>query len=74
MGVNIKNIKSVMHYGLPRSATDYVQEIGRCGRGGQPGNAILLRSKTEIHGPCYRKITDDEVDVINFFFGDTRCI
>ena len=54
MGVNMKNIKSVIHYGLPRSITEYVQKIGRCGRGGQLGNGVSLRAETGVNKYCYR--------------------
>lgn len=53
---------------------EYVQETAICGRSGQPGKAILLRSETEKNRHCYREITNDEALTIDFFFGDTRCI
>ena len=42
MGVNFKDIRSVVHYGPPRSLDDFIQEIGRGGRDGLPAKAILF--------------------------------
>ncbi|KAF6842735.1 hypothetical protein CMUS01_02796 [Colletotrichum musicola] len=32
----------VVHHGLPYSAIDYAQHIGRAGRAGQPAQAVLI--------------------------------
>lgn len=42
MGINKNNLRAVLHYELPQSLEHYVQEIGRCGRDGAQGVAILL--------------------------------
>ena len=41
MGINIPDIKYVVNWGVPSSATTYWQEVGRCGRDGEPAKAIL---------------------------------
>lgn len=45
MGVDIPNIRSVVHFGIPGSVEDYVQETGRAGRDGELSEAILIQSK-----------------------------
>lgn len=41
MGVNIQDIHTVVHWGLPRNYVSYWQEIGRAGRNGLPAEAYL---------------------------------
>jgi len=43
MGVDIPNVRTVIHYGPPTDVDDYVQESGCAGRDGFPSNAILYR-------------------------------
>lgn len=42
MGVNKDDVRYVIHYHLPGNIQNYMQEIGRAGRDGQPALAILL--------------------------------
>lgn len=42
MGINKADIRLVIHYHLPTTLADYVQEIGRAGRDGQQAMAIML--------------------------------
>ena len=41
MGVNIPNIRQIIHYGAPSDLESYVQDVGGGGRNGQPCKAIL---------------------------------
>lgn len=42
MGVNLKDVRNVIHYGPPREVDDFVQEMGRAGRDGNPAKSLLF--------------------------------
>lgn len=42
MGIDKKDIRTVIHYDVPLSVESYIQEAGRGGRDGNTANAILL--------------------------------
>ncbi len=59
MGIDKADIRSVIHFNLPKTLENYQQEIGRAGRDGKPALCELLA--------C----ADDAVPLENFTLGDT---
>ena len=49
LGVDIPDIRRVMHWGLPTNFEEYVQETGRAGRDGCDAEAILYEGKGGRH-------------------------
>lgn len=45
-GVDVSNIRCVIHLGSPRALIDFAQESGRAGRDGLPAKSILLHLET----------------------------
>lgn len=48
MGINKKNIRTVIHYHMPSSIYQFIQEIGRAGRDGEACQSILIYNDRDI--------------------------
>ena len=59
MGIDKKDIRSIIHYDLPKSIENYSQEIGRSGRDGMQALCEILANRDSIH------------ILENFIYGDT---
>ncbi len=44
MGIDCKDVRQIVHVGLPDDVSSYIQETGRAGRDGLLSNAILLKA------------------------------
>src|SRR5262249_13962774 len=48
MGIDKPNIRYIVHYQVPGSLEQYVQEVGRAGRDGRPAHCILLFDSADL--------------------------
>lgn len=47
MGINLKDVNLILHYGAPQSIDDYFQESGRGGRSGEHARSVVYWRPTE---------------------------
>ncbi|GHC56702.1 ATP-dependent DNA helicase RecQ [Roseibacillus persicicus] len=59
MGIDKSGIRAVFHYNLPKTLENYVQEVGRAGRDGQPAHCEVLACLNDL------------IVLENFIYGDT---
>lgn len=60
MGVNIPNIRAVVHIGIAKSLAAYLQETGRAGRDGLPSRCTLLYHPTDVRRLLHMVTEDHE--------------
>ena len=49
MGIDCKDVRQIVHVGLPDDVSSYIQETGRAGRDDLPSMATLLKARTYHH-------------------------
>ena len=78
MGINIPNVRYVIHYGPPREVDDFMQETGRGGKDGKEATSLLYYNGTQLHkceksmkvyakstGVCLRQIILNQFEETN---------
>src|SRR5262249_33396102 len=63
MGLDIPNVRLVIHYQHPLSVEDYLQEFGRAGRDEQPSVAVLLHAD---FGATFGATKDKDIGLLQF--------
>ena len=48
IGIDLNNIKRIIHIGVPYTMEEYFQEVGRAGRDGQHSYAIMHFNSSDI--------------------------
>lgn len=61
MGVDIRDIRNIIHWGVSKSILSYWQEVGRCSRDGQPGRAYLYATMMSLRDP--ERVEQSFIDV-----------
>ncbi|GAC1565823.1 MAG: hypothetical protein NVS3B14_04860 [Ktedonobacteraceae bacterium] len=63
MGIGKPDVRSVIHYDLPRNLEGYYQESGRAGRDGLPARCVIFFShgdRTKVEYVIGQKIDEQE--------------
>ena len=65
IGINLPNVQNVIHFGIPTSKNEFVQEIGRAGRNNETVNSYVIYLDKDINEDLNKALVRDvEIDSI----------
>ena len=70
IGVDIPNIRCVIHVDRPRTLLDYGQESGRAGRDGKASKGTIMRI---VRGPAPSMVSNPTAEKIKQFMEGDHC-
>jgi superfamily II DNA helicase RecQ len=56
MGIDIPDVDLIIHWGVSSTVLNYWQEVGRCGRDGRSGEALMLAVQSTVSD---KRMTED---------------
>ncbi|XP_020913801.1 uncharacterized protein LOC110251428 [Exaiptasia diaphana] len=70
LGVNLPDVRHVIHIGVPRTLEAYYQEMGRAGRDGKPATASMFYNNSDIA----RNVPGMTESMRSFCLTDEHCL
>ena len=70
MGIQVKDIDVVVHWGVSKSPLSYWQEVGRCARDGRNGESYLFAFSRSLDR---RTVSENMIDIVNESIENQKC-